>query len=190
MVIYIKNMVCRRCILAIQKEAEILNIKILNIKLGEIEVDDNTVSPETLFQFDLSIFRLGFERFEDKRSRLVEAIKITIIENLYDSDKRPRKNWSEIIADKLQLEYNYLSNVFSASENITIEQYIIRQNIEKIKELLSYDEMNLNEIAWKLGYNSGAYLSSQFKKYTGLTPGQYRKHTEKQRNTIDNILNL
>jgi AraC-like DNA-binding protein len=187
MIIFIKNMVCQRCITAVKAEAEKLGIGVRNIQLGELETTEEIIDQNTLETFDKNIEALGFERFDDKKGRIIEKVKSIVIKNLHHNDGEINHNYSELIDSQIPYEYNYISNIFSSFEGITLEQYIIRQKIEKVKELLFYDELSLKEIAWKLGYNSSAYLSNQFKKVTGMTPGQFRKQLNKKRKPLDQM---
>jgi len=187
MKLYIKNMVCDRCKMVIKAEMEKLGFKVNTISLGVVEIGNETVSDEKLNQLDKRLQELGFQRINDKTSRTIEKIKTFVIRNIHQSNTSIKSNWSELISNELKLDYNYLSNLFSSVEGMTIEQFIIRQKIEKAKELLFYDELNLNEIAYELGYSSTAYLSSQFKKVTGLTPSNYKKVIEKGRKELDNL---
>lgn len=186
--LYIKNMVCQRCIMAVRAEAEKLGITPIDIQLGEMTIHQPSVKPDTLDTLKNSLHKLGFEIIDDKRSRLVERVKTIVIERIHHTaDGEARNNWSDLIASGLHYEYNYISNLFSSVEGITIEQFIIRQKIEKVKELLFYDELTLSEIAYRMGYSSGAYLTNQFKKVTGMTPGLFRKLHNKKRNALDQL---
>ena len=186
--LYIKNMVCQRCITAVRVEAEKLGITPIDIQLGEITIHQPSVKPDTLEALKNSLYKLGFEIIDDKRSRLVERVKTIVIERIHHTaDGEVHNNWSDLIANDLHYEYNYISNLYSSIEGITIEQFIIRQKIEKVKELLFYDEHTLSEIAYRMGYSSAAYLTNQFKKITGMTPGQFRKLLIKNRNAIDQL---
>lgn len=187
MKIFIKNMVCPRCIQSIRNEAEKLGLKPLNVSLGEIELNDNQTTPEQLAQFEKAIRKAGFELIEEKKNLLVERVKTLIRQTIHHSQKPLKVTWSEMIAGELHYEYNYISNLFTATEGSTIEQYIIKQKVEKVKELLINDELSLSEIAWELGYSSNAYLANQFKKVTGMTPGAFRKTEDPNRNPIDNL---
>jgi AraC family transcriptional regulator len=187
---YIKNMVCNRCVQAVQKVFEKNNLHPANISLGEVTLTDESVSGELLKQLDNELQALGFERIDDRKGRLIEGIKNKIIQLIHHTERVDRKhNWSTILADEFHYEYNYLSNLFSSVEGITLEQYIIRQKIERAKELLFYDEQNLSEIADRLGYSSVAHLSAQFKKITGLTPSELKKSRtiDKVRKPLDAI---
>ena len=188
-ILYIKNMVCDRCKLVVRQELEKSGLKPEKVTLGEVVVEGE-VEPHVLTQIDQRLFDLGFERIDDRRARLIENIKRTIIEIIHHGDPTKRKfNWSDILSDRLHYEYNYLSTLFSSVEGITLEQYIIRQKIERVKELLFYDELTLSEIANKLGYSSVAHLSGQFKKITGFTPSELKKSRgiDQSRKSIGNI---
>ena len=187
--LYIKNMVCDRCKMAVSQELEKLNLQPEKVALGEVVLRDE-LSSETQRKLDDALQALGFERIDDRKARLIESIKNKVIELVHRGSPSDRKlNWSDIISDSLHYEYNYLSNLFSSVEGITLEQYIIRQKIEKVKELLFYDELTLSEIANKLGYSSVAHLSGQFKKVTGFSPSEMKKSRdlEKNRRPLDNL---
>lgn len=189
--LYIKNMVCDRCKLVVRQALEKLGLQPVKIALGEVILADDHIPDEKLRQLDLDLVNLGFERIDDRKARLIESIKSKVIEMIHYGEPAKRKfNWSDILAEDLNYEYNYLSNLFSSVEGITLEQYIIRQKIEKVKELLFYDELNLSEIAHKLGYSSVAHLSAQFKKITGFTPTDLKKsrQIDQSRKSLDNII--
>lgn len=167
-------MVCDRCIAAVGKEFSNQFLEVKSIKLGEVELINDKIDPTTLINIKTNLEQLGFELLDDKKQRLAEQIKTFIIEQVhYDSHRGPLK-LSVQLSETFHYEYNYLSNLFSSIEGVTIEQYHIQQRIEKAKELLAYDELTLSEIANKLGYSSVAHLSSQFKKHTGNTPTSYK----------------
>lgn len=160
------------------------------ITLGEVSLKEEVLSKLQLDQLDASLFELGFARMDDHKARLIESIKKQVIHLIHHSDGAGRKfNWSTILSEELHYEYNYLSNLFSSVVGITVEQYIIRQKIEKVKELLFYDELTLSQIADRLGYSSVAHLSAQFKKVTGLTPSDLKKSRaiDQQRKPLDGI---
>jgi AraC family transcriptional regulator len=189
-VLYIKNMVCDRCKLVVRQELEKLGLQPEKVTLGEVTLR-GAVDAGVLKNLDHTLLALGFERIDDRKARLIESIKSKVIEIVHYGNPGDRKfNWSDILAETLHYEYNYLSNLFSSVEGITLEQYIIRQKIEKVKELLFYDELNLSEIAHKLGYSSVAHLSGQFKKVTGFTPSELKKsrEIEQSRKSLDNIV--
>jgi AraC family transcriptional regulator len=188
--LYIKNMVCNRCITAVQQVFEKLGVHTTKISLGEVTIQAEPLSVGQLKTLDDALLALGFERIDDRKGRLIEAIKNKVIQMIHHNDQLDLKfNWSDVLADHLHYEYNYLSNLFSSVEGITLEQYIIRQKIEKVKELLFYDELNLSEIASRLGYSSVAHLSAQFKKVTGLSPSELKKSRdlEQNRKPLDGI---
>lgn len=187
MKIFIKNMVCPRCIAAVRDEAEKLGLKPVKVSLGDIELNDTQITPEQLAKFENAIRQAGFELIDEKKNLLVEKVKSLIRQTIHHSQKPLKVNWSGMIADELHYEYNYISNLFSAIEGSTIEQYIIKQKVEKVKELLAYDELSLSEIAWEIGYSSNAYLTNQFKKVTGMTPGTFRNKQTQNRKPIDNL---
>ncbi|MBX2956619.1 MAG: helix-turn-helix transcriptional regulator [Cyclobacteriaceae bacterium] len=189
MVLYIKNMVCNRCIMAVQQLFHKHNIAVEKIALGEV-VTKEDLQAEKIRQLDAELLALGFERIDDRKARLIEGIKNKIIQLIHHTDRVNLKhNWSDILSEELHYDYNYLSNLFSSVEGITLEQYIIRQKIERAKELLFYDELNLSQIADRLGYSSVAHLSAQFKKVTGLTPSELKKSREidKVRKPLDSV---
>lgn len=184
--LYIKNMVCPRCIAAVRNELEQMNLTLTSLELGEAEITKN-LSAEELQQLDNSLKKLGFELIGDRKSRMIEQIKNEIVYLVHHSDEILKTNLSSWLADRLHYDYTYLSNLFSEVEGTTIEKYYIAQRIEKVKELLVYDELSLSEIADAMGYSSAAYLSSQFKKVTGLTPTFYKSIKETKRRNIDEL---
>ena len=176
MILYIKNMVCQRCVQSVGDALSALGLHANKIELGEVDLQEDQLSPEQSSKLDKVLEERGFERIDDRKARMIESIKNKVIKMIHHSDHVDRKyNWSTQLAEELHYDYNYLSNLFSAVEGITLEQYIIRQKIERVKELLFYDELSLSEIALKLGYSSVAHLSAQFKKITGLTPSELKK---------------
>jgi AraC family transcriptional regulator len=174
--LFIKNMVCNRCISAVSQEMVKLGLHPESVALGEVVLKEDHLDPAILAQLDADLKNLGFERIDDRKARLIEAIKNKVIHMIHRTERVDRKhNWSDILSEELHFEYNYLSSLFSSVEGITLEQFIIRQKIERAKELLFYDELNLSQIADRLGYSSVAHLSGQFKKITGLTPSELKK---------------
>lgn len=183
-------MVCNRCITAVQQEFDNVGLHTEKISLGEIQLKEDAIPDSLLRQLDSNLQRLGFDRIDDRKARLIEGIKNKIIQLIHHRDQVDRKyNWSKILSEEMHYEYNYLSTLFSSVEGITLEQYIIRQKIERAKELLFYDELNLSEIANQLGYSSVAHLSGQFKKITGMTPSELKKgrNAEDYRKPLDSI---
>ncbi|MDD3195279.1 MAG: AraC family transcriptional regulator [Paludibacter sp.] len=186
MKVYIKNMVCNRCIMVVKSEFEKLGFTPTDITLGEVTLDKEL----TTFQKELlakELLELGFEVIDDKKSRIIEKIKNTIIDLVHYQDNDSKSNLSELLSSTLQHDYSYLSNLFSEVEGTTIEKYFIAQKIEKVKELLVYDELSLSEIAFRMNYSSVAYLSNQFKKVTGLTPSHFREIKEEKRKPLDKV---
>ena len=184
--LYIKNMVCNRCIMVVQQQLDKLEIKSTNITLGEIETLNN-VSKQKLKQLSQNLAQLGFEVLDDARQQLIEKIKNIVINEVHYKEEESLHNYSEILSHSLHKGYSYLSNLFSEVEGITIEKYVINQKLERVKELIIYDELSLSEIAYKLGYSSVAHLSNQFKKVTGLTPSYFKKVGQLKRKPLDKI---
>lgn len=183
-------MVCNRCKMVVTQELEKLGLHLEKVTLGEVVLKEEELPVNVLQAIDQALLAVGFERIDDRKARLIEGIKNEIIQMIHHSEKLERKfNWSDILADKFHYDYNYLSNLFSSMEGITLEQYIIRQKIERVKELLFYDELNLSEIAERLGYSSIAHLSGQFKKITGLTPSELKKSRalDQNRKPLDDV---
>lgn len=188
--LYIKNMVCDRCKMVVNQELEKLGYHPEKVALGEVVLKENNLTTEQQKQIDEALMAVGFVRIDDRKARLIETIKNKIIQMIHGADRINLKvNWSTLLADEAHYEYGYLSNLFSSMEGITLEQYIIRQKIERVKELLFYDELNLSEIADRLGYSSVAHLSGQFKKITGLTPSELKKsrNIDQERKSLDSI---
>lgn len=185
MKLYIKNMVCPRCITAVENLLKEIHEKPAHVQLGEV-VLTNPLNDDRLKQFAADLQKLGFELLDDSRTQQIEKIKSIVINHIHHLQD-DKFIFSEIIAKELHKEYSQLSKLFSETEGITIEQYIIRQKIEKTKELLAYNEMNLSEIADKLGYSSVAHLSTQFKKVTGLTPSGFKAQGIHLRKSLDNV---
>ncbi|MDF2191645.1 AraC family transcriptional regulator [Paraflavitalea sp. CAU 1676] len=187
MQLYIKNMVCDRCVLVVQQQLDKQGIAYTNIQLGEVELPQ--VPPEDQLQsLRTSLQSLGFELLDNKKSTTVEKIKNTIIQLIHHSDgEEAVKKLSVILEEKLQLDYHYLTTLFSSVEGVTIEKYAILQRVEKAKELLMYDELSLGQIADQLGYSSVQHLSQQFKKITGLTPSHFKQLRENKRKPLDKV---
>jgi AraC family transcriptional regulator len=184
--LFIKNMVCNRCILVVGQELAKLHIEPVSITLGEI-ILAKPPSPQVLVHLRDRLTILGFEALDDAKTKLIEVIKTIVIEEVHHSLLKEGNNFSTILKNKLNKDYSYLSGLFSEVEGITIEKYIIKQKIEKVKELLVYYELNLSEIAFQLGYSSVAHLSNQFKKVTGLTPSHFKKIVGFRRKPIDEV---
>jgi AraC-like DNA-binding protein len=179
-------MVSLRCKLMLKSELENAGIQYGTIELGEVEIPDS-VPQETLDALRQSLLRSGLELMEDKKSILIEKIKNIIVEMIHYNEDPPQINFSDFLSQKLNYDYNYLSNLFSEVKGITIGHYIIAHKIERAKELLMYNELTLTEIAEKLHYSSVAHLSNQFKKVTGLTPSFFKKMKHKKLTAHENF---
>ncbi|MEG8948052.1 AraC family transcriptional regulator [Rosettibacter firmus] len=190
-ILYIKNMVCNRCIKVVKEELEKAGIEIKNITLGEVELT-KPIDQKKLNEIKKALEANGFEILENRKAKIVEKIKNTVISIIYQNDEllTSNKNFSSLIEEKIGMDYNYLSYIFSSLESITIEQFIILQKIERAKELLKYDELTLSEIAYKLGYKSVQHLSSQFKKVTGFSASEFKKNLLNLRKPIDKVISL
>ena len=186
MLYFIKNMVCNRCIMVVQNTFENQGYPPTRITLGEVETA-KPVPTDDLEKIRKALVGYGFEMMDDTISVLIEKIKTLVIEMVHYKGEPIKENYSVYIASKLQKDYHYLSNLFSDITGVTIEKYIISQKIERVKELLVYDELTLSEIAYELGYSSVAYLSVQFKKVTGLTPGHFKQIKENKRKPLDQV---
>ncbi|MCF8309079.1 MAG: AraC family transcriptional regulator [Bacteroidales bacterium] len=185
--LHIKNMVCPRCIKAVEDMFLELGYEVINVKLGEIkfvsedgEVDHALISKE--------LQKHGFELLEDEEVKIINRVKSLIIQLIHHSDEEAlNENISEYIQNQLNKDYHQVSKIFSAKESITIEKYIILQKIEKVKELLTYGELTLSEIAHRLGYSSVSHLSRQFKQVTGLSPSEFKSRGDQPRKSLDEI---
>jgi len=179
-------MVSLRCKLMVKEELKTLGLHYVSVDLGMVEIMEEM----TQEQHDLlkkNLLKSGLELLDDKRSILIEKIKNVIIEMIHYSDELPTDNYSEYISKKLDYDYTYLSNIFSEVKGITIQQFIINHKIERVKELLLYDELNLTEISYRLHYSSVAHLSNQFKKVTGLSPSFYKQLKQKRQGNLENL---
>ena len=184
--LFIKNMVCNRCIMMVQNELDKLDLNVKNIRLGEVTFDKELIVEEKR-KLDEALTLLGFQVIDDKKSLIIEKIKNIIIDLVHHQNNDAKINLSDVLSSQLHHDYNYLSNLFSDIEGTTIEKYFIAQKIEKVKELLVYDELSLSEIAFRLNYSSVAYLSNQFKKITGLTPSHFKQIKEDKRKPLDEV---
>ncbi|RZT00065.1 helix-turn-helix domain-containing protein [Aquimarina brevivitae] len=186
MKLYVKYMVSHRCKMMVKVELKKLGIEYVVVDLGVIEILEDITSTQ-FEQLKVNLKKSGLELLDDKQSILVESIKNVIIEMIHYSDEQPKVSYSDFISQKLEYDYTYLANVFSEVKGITIQQFIILIKIEKVKELLLYDELSLTEIAYKLHYSSVAHLSNQFKKITGLTPTFYKGIANKRRGNLEDV---
>ncbi len=185
-ILFIKNMVCNRCIMVVQNELNKLGLEVENIKLGEVTLKKELISSER-DALETALVALGFQLIDDKKTRIIEQIKNVIIDLVHYQDSDTKANLSAILSEQLHHDYNYLSNLFSEVESTTIEKYFIAQKIERVKELLVYDELSLSEISFRLNYSSVAYLSNQFKKVTGLTPSHFKQVRDDKRKSLDKV---
>ena len=179
-------MVCIRCKMVVKAELEKLGLHYSSVELGEAEIKES-ISVEQRNKLDIALKKSGLELMDDKKSMLIEKIKNIIVELVHYTDEQLKINLSDYISQKLNHDYTYLANLFSEVEGTTIEKFFIVHKIERVKELLVYDELNLTEIAYKLNYSSVAHLSNQFKKVTGLTPSHFKHLRHKRRNMLENV---
>jgi AraC-like DNA-binding protein len=186
MKLYIKYMVSLRCKMMVKEELKKLGINYVVVDLGLVEVLED-ITEKQREQLSKNLLKSGLELLEDKKSILIEKIKNVIIEMIHYSDDLPKVNYSDFISEKLGYDYTYLANTFSEVKGMTIQQFIIIHKIEKVKELILYDELSLAEISYRLHYSSPAHLSNQFKKITGLTPSFYKKMKQKRDKNLENM---
>jgi AraC-like DNA-binding protein len=179
-------MISNRCKLAVKEELTKLGLHFVVVDLGEVEIMED-MTPEQRQQLQLGLISAGLELMDDKRAVLIERIINVITDMIHRSEELPKMNYSDYISEKLKYDYTYLSNLFSEVKGITIQQFIIIHKIEKVKEFLLYDELNLTEISYKMHYSSVAHLSNQFKKITGITPSNYKLLKDKGRKPIEEI---
>jgi AraC-like DNA-binding protein len=188
MKIFIKYMVSNRCKLAVKAALKELGLHFIFVGLGEVEIME-TLNTEQRAKLNALLQVTGLELMDDKRAVLIERIQNVITEMVHHSEEMPKVNYSDFISQKLGYDYTYLSNVFSEIKGITIQQFIILHKIERVKELLLYEELNLTEISYAMHYSSVAHLSNQFKKVTGFTPSQFKQLKSYGRVPIEEIGN-
>ena len=186
MKLFIKNMVCIRCKMVVKDELTKLGLHYTNVELGEANIMED-ISPLQIQQFKKALLKSGLELIDDKKSHLIQMIKNVIIELAHYSEEPLPINFSAYLSQKLQYDYTYLANLFSEVQGTTIEHFMIAHKIERVKELLVYDEMNLTEIAYQLHYSSVSHLSAQFKKVTGLTPTHFKQIKDKRRSMLEDV---
>lgn len=179
-------MVSLRCKILVKQELANMNLAHAVVELGYVDILEEITQIQR-DQLKINLLRSGLELMDDKKSIIIEQIKNIITEMIHYSDEIPDVNYSEFISTKLNYDYNYLSNIFSEVKGITIQHFIILNKIEKVKELLLYDELNLTEISYKLHYSSVAHLSNQFKKITGLSPSFFKKLKQKRKSNLENL---
>jgi AraC family transcriptional regulator len=183
MQLFIKNMVCDRCIVAVRRALEGQGLHPVEVRLGEATIEESEVGEGLKDELET----LGFELLDDKKRQLLDRIRNTIIRLVHYTEGQPVLKYSEVISAELGYEYPYLSKLFSEAEGLTLEQYILRQKTEKIKEYLRYDELNLSQIADKMGYSSVSHLSTQFRKITGMSPTEFKREVRVSRTTLDRV---
>ncbi|WP_314241076.1 AraC family transcriptional regulator [Empedobacter tilapiae] len=186
MKLYIKYMVSLRCKMMVEEELKKIGLKYVVVDLGMAEVLEG-ITKELREKLKNNLLKSGLELLDDKKSILIEKIKNVITEMIHHSEELPKENYSDYISRKLGYDYTYLSNTFSEVKGITLQQFIIMHKIERVKELLLYDELNLTEISYKLNYSSVAHLSNQFKKITGLSPSFYKQLKQKRKGNLENL---
>ncbi|MEO5943276.1 MAG: AraC family transcriptional regulator [Ferruginibacter sp.] len=186
MKLYIKYMVSLRCKMVVKEELKKLKIGYATVELGTVQMLQ-VISKEKRAELKKNLLMSGLELLDNKKSILIEKIKDVIIEMIHYADELPDGNYSDYISEKLHNDYTYLSNTFSEVQGITIQHFIIMHKIEKVKELLLYDELNLTEISYKMHYSSVAHLSNQFKKITGLSPSFFKKLKQKRLENLENL---
>lgn len=183
---FIRNMVCNRCIMVVQQVFESLGYSPVRISLGNVETT-SPIPEDEMEKLRKTLVGYGFELIDDTKSRIIEKIKNSVVQSIHHTNEDLKVNYSEYIESHLNRDYAYLSSLFSEVEGTTIEKYVILQKIERVKELLVYDELTLSEIAYKMGYSNVAYLSNQFKKVTGLTPSHFKQVKENKRKPLDEV---
>ncbi|MGG1923651.1 AraC family transcriptional regulator [Chryseobacterium sp. NRRL B-14798] len=186
MKLYIKYMVSLRCKMVVHQELEKLGIKNAVVDLGTVELLDD-ISSEQRQILKENLLKTGLEVLDDKKSILIEKIKNVVIEMIHYSDELPKENFSDYVSEKLGYDYTYLANTFSEVKGMTLQHFIIINKVEKVKELLLYDELNLTEISYKLNYSSVAHLSNQFKKITGLSPSFYKQLKQRRLGNLEDL---
>lgn len=180
-------MVCDRCIMVVRQQLENAGFRVEEISLGSAQIQPEPDSGQ-LSTISSALKLLGFELIDNEKERIVQRVKDLIVEKVHYSDLADvHLIFSDYLSDQLNKDYTYISRMFSESEDTTVEKFIIQQKIAKVKELLEYGELNLNEIAFKMGYSSSSHLSAQFKSVTGLTPSQFKSSGQGQREAIDKI---
>lgn len=179
-------MVSNRCKLAVRDELKKLGLHFIVVDLGEVEIMED-LSDENHELLKNGLLELGLELMDDKKAILIERIKNIIVELVHHSEEVVKVNFSDYLSEKLHHNYTYLASLFSEVQGTTIEQFVILHKIERIKELMIYDELNITEIAWKMNYSSVAHLSTQFKKVTGLSPTHFKQLKDKRRSPIEEL---
>ena len=189
MKLHVKNMVCDRCIFVVEKELNEIGFHPVAISLGEVDFGKETLSSSDLESIQVALSKFGFQLLDDRTSQLILRIKTLLLEHVRDHHVNSEKlKISDFLKNELKYDYNYLSSIFSSVEGVTIEHHFIQLKIEKVKELLLYNELTLSEIAFRLGYSSVSHLSRQFKQVTGLTPSYFKNEMgANSRRSLDNL---
>jgi len=188
MKLYIKYMVSIRCKMLVKAELKAMGLHFVVVELGEVEIMED-LTPEQRGHLKAALAVSGLELMDDQRASLIEKLKKVIIEMVHYADELPKIKNSDYLSEKLHYDYTYLANLFSEVAGLTIEHYIIAHKIERVKELLMYDELNLTQISYKMNYSSVAHLSNQFKKVTGLTPSHFKLLKDKRRKSLEDVGN-
>lgn len=188
MKLFIKYMVTRRCQAAVKEVLKDLGLHYIIVDLGEVDIMED-LSEEQREQVRAGLQKSGLELLDDKKTILIEKVKSIIIDMVHNSNEPIKTNFSDYISQKLNYDYTYLANLFSEVQGTTIQQFVIFHKVERIKELIMYDELNITEIAFMMNYSSVAHLSNQFKKITGLSPSQFRNFKSRKRNPIEDVGN-
>jgi AraC-like DNA-binding protein len=186
MKLYVKNMVCNRCKMVVKSELERLGLYPVSVALGEVEIEEELQGYQRQ-NIHTALQKFGFALLDDKKSVVIERVKNLIVDLVQNKNNYLKKTLSDYLSKELNHDYTYITNLFTQVEGTTIEQYFIAQKIERVKELLVYDEMSLSEMAYTLNYSSVAHLSAQFKKVTGLTPSHYKQLKEKKRRPLEEL---
>lgn len=179
-------MVSMRCKMLVTDKLQQLGLNYFTVDLGQINVLEN-ISEQQLEQLKAELFKSGLELMDDKRAIIIEKVKNVIIDMVHHTDELPKSKFSVFLSEKLAYDYTYLANLFSQTEGITIQQFILNHKIERIKELILYNELSLKEISYRLNYSSAAALSNQFKKITGLTPSFFKQLKENRKKNLEHI---
>jgi YesN/AraC family two-component response regulator len=186
MKLYIKNMVCIRCKMVVKDELTKLGLKYSSVELGEAELLES-ISSDQREQIKAALLKSGLELMDDKKSILIQKIKTIIVELVHYSEEPLAINLSVYLSEKLHYDYTYLANLFTEVHGTTIEKFFISHRVERVKELLVYNELTLAEIAYKVHYSSVAHLCTQFKKVTGLTPSHFKSLKNKRRSMLEDL---